>query len=178
MDMNFWGHHRGHGPMGAWGERGRGFGRHGGRRLRRGILKVALLKLLAEMPRHGYDLIREVRQKGWAGGAGSVYPILAALEAAGLIAGRDEGQRRTYEITEKGRQVLGEHAAEFERFLADEEDEEEAVDDGAAQLRDSAGRLMQAVAQIGPSSKTETIERIRELLDGVRKEIYKALAEE
>jgi len=146
--------------------------------LRRGILKVALLKLLAEMPRHGYDLIREVRQKGWGGGAGSVYPILAALEAAGLIAGRDEGQRRTYEITEKGRQVLGEHAAEFERFLADEADEEEAVDDGAAQLRDSAGRLMQAVAQIGPSSKTETIERIRELLDGVRKEIYKALAEE
>jgi DNA-binding PadR family transcriptional regulator len=141
-------------------------------------LKVALLKLLAEMPRHGYDLMREVRQKGWGGAAGSIYPILAALEAAGLIAGRDEGQRRTYEITEKGRQVLGEHAAEFERFLADEQDEEEAVDDGAAQLRDSAGRLMQAVAQIGPSSKTETIERIRELLDGVRKEIYKALAEE
>ncbi len=74
--------------------------------------------------------------------------------------------------------MLGEHAAEFERFLADEEDEEEAVDDGAAQLRDSAGRLMQAVAQIGPSSKTETIERVRDLLDGVRKEIYKALAEE
>ncbi len=178
MNMGFWGPRPGHGRMGWWGEHGRGFGRHGGRRLRRGILKVALLKLLAEMPRHGYDLIREVRQKGWAGGAGSVYPILAALEAAGLIEGRDEGQRRTYEITEKGRQVLGEHAAEFERFLADEEGEEEAGDDVAAQLRDSAGRLMQAVGQIGPSSKTETIERIRELLDGVRKEIYKTLAEE
>jgi len=178
MDMSFWGSRHGHGRMGWWGEHGRGFGRHGGRRLRRGILKVALLKLLAEMPRHGYDLIREVRQKGWGGGAGSVYPILAALQAAGLIEGRDEGQRRTYDITEKGRQVLGEHAAEFERFLAEDEGLEEAGDDVAAQLRDSAGRLMQAVGQLGPSSKTETIERVRELLDGVRKEIYKALAEE
>ena len=148
------------------------------RRMRRGILKFAVLRLLAEMPRHGYDVIRAVREKGWGGGAGSVYPILAALEAAGLVAGRDEGGRRTYEITEKGRQVLGEHAAEFERFLADEEDEEGAPSDDATQLRDSAGRLMQAVAQIGPSSKGETIERVRELLDETRKKIYQALAEE
>ena len=48
----------------------------GMRRLKRGILKFALLKLLSETPRHGYDLIREIREKGWAGGAGSVYPLL------------------------------------------------------------------------------------------------------
>ncbi|MGA2759450.1 MAG: PadR family transcriptional regulator, partial [Candidatus Cybelea sp.] len=71
--------------MHRWGAR-----RHGMRRLKRGILKFALLKLLSEMPRHGYDLTREIREKGWAGGAGSVYPVLAALEAAGFIAGRDE----------------------------------------------------------------------------------------
>src|SRR5689334_2440395 len=172
MNIGFWGDARG------WGMHGHGPRRHGMRRLRRGILKFALLKLLSEMPRHGYDLIREVRQKGWGGGAGSVYPILAALEAAGLIAGRDEGDRRTYDITEKGRQVLGEHAAEFERFLVEDEDEEEAGGDVAAQLRDSAGRLMQAITQIGPSSKAETMERVRELLDETRKKIYQALAEE
>ncbi len=59
----------------------------GMRRLRRGILKFALLKLLDELPRHGYDLIRAVREKGWGAGAGSVYPVLAALEAAGLSTG-------------------------------------------------------------------------------------------
>jgi DNA-binding PadR family transcriptional regulator len=152
-------------------------GRRGIRRLRRGILKLAVLKLLAEMPRHGYDLIRAVREKGWGGGAGSVYPLLAALEKAGLVAGRDEGDRRIYELTEQGRRLLGEHAAELERLLNDSDDEE-APNDMASQLRDSAGRLMQAISQLGPSSKPETIERARELLDQTRKEIYQLLAEE
>ncbi|HEX8827903.1 MAG TPA: PadR family transcriptional regulator, partial [Xanthobacteraceae bacterium] len=115
MDMGFW-----HDPRsGWWSMYGHRRARHGARRLRRGILKFALLKLLAEVPRHGYDLIREIREKGWGGGAGSVYPLLAALEAAGLIAGREEGDRRIYEITEKGRRLLGERAAELERFLND-----------------------------------------------------------
>ncbi len=88
-----------------------------GRRLKRGILKFALLKLLAEMPRHGYELIRAFREKGGARGAGSVYPILSALEAAGLIVGRDEGDRRTYEVTDKGRRLLEEHAKDLGRLL-------------------------------------------------------------
>lgn len=176
MDIGFWGD-----PRSAWwGQPHRRHRRHGMRRLRRGILKFALLKLLAELPRHGYDLMREIREKGWGGGAGSIYPLLAALEAAGLIAGREEGDRRIYEITEEGRRLLGEHAAELERLLhdEDEDDEEEAAGGRAAQLRDSAGRLMQSISQLGPSSKAETIERVCELLDEARKEIYELLAQE
>ena len=41
-----------------------------GRRFKRGILKFVILKLLAEQSRHGYDLMRFLRRKGWAGGAG------------------------------------------------------------------------------------------------------------
>ncbi|HZV76851.1 MAG TPA: PadR family transcriptional regulator [Candidatus Babeliales bacterium] len=154
--------------------------RRGMRRLRRGVLKFALLKLLDELPRHGYDLIRAVREKGWGGGAGSIYPLLAALEAAGLIAGREEGDRRIYEVTEEGRRHLGEHAAELQRFLDENEnaEEEEAEDPAVAHLRDSARRLMQAIAQLGPSSKPETIQRVSELLKAARKEIYELLAEE
>jgi DNA-binding PadR family transcriptional regulator len=149
------------------------------RRLRRGVLKLAVLKLLAEMPRHGYDLIRAVREKGWGGGPGSVYPLLAALEKAGLIVGREEGDRRIYELTEQGRNLLGEHAAELERWLnSDEDDDEEEMSDKGSQLRDSARRLMQAIYQLGPSSKPETIERVCELLKQARKEIYELLAEE
>lgn len=151
---------------------------HGMRRMRRGVLKFALLKLLSELPRHGYDLIREMREKGWAGGPGSIYPILAALEAGGLVTGHDEGGRRVYQITEQGRSLLGEHAAELERLLNDNDEEEEEMNDVGSQLRESAARLMQAISQLGPSSKPETIEHVRGLLDEARKAIYQALAEE
>jgi DNA-binding PadR family transcriptional regulator len=175
MDAGFWGNPH----AGWWGAQGRSARRHrpGMRRLRRGILKFALLKLLADLPRHGYDLMRAMHEKGWGAGAGSVYPLLAALESAGLITGRTEGERRIYEITEQGRRLLGEHAAELERLLNDE-DTDEAGDDRASQLRAAAGRLMQSVSQIGPSSKPETIERACELLDHARKEIYQLLAQE
>jgi DNA-binding PadR family transcriptional regulator len=163
--------------MFEWGGRRHGFRRYGMRRLRRGFLKFAMLKLLAEAPRHGYDLIRAIREKGWAGGAGSVYPILGALEAAGYIVGRDEGDRRTYELTEKGRKMLEEHAAEIGR-LFENDDKEEGAGDLRAHMRDSATRLMQAVEQLGYSSKPETLERVSELLDKARKEIYGVLAQE
>lgn len=176
MDVGFWGDPR----SGGWWWHDERRHRRGMRRLRRGVLKLAVLKLLDELPRHGYDLIRAVREKGWGAGAGSVYPVLAALEAAGLIAGRDEGDRRVYEITARGRELLGEHAADLERLLNEsDEDEEEAPErERVSQLRDSARRLMQAIAQLGPSSKPETIERVCELLKEARKEIYELLAEE
>ncbi len=173
--MGFWGDPRSE----WWGRHDRRQFRRGVRRMRRGVLKFAVLKLLSELPRHGYDLIRAVREKGWAGGPGSVYPILAALEAAGLVTGRDEGERRVYEITEQGRRLLGEHAAELEALLHEDEVEHENETSSTGwQLRDSARRLMQAISQLGPSSKAETLERARNLLDQTRKDIYALLAEE
>jgi DNA-binding PadR family transcriptional regulator len=174
MDIGFWENPR----SDWWGRHEPRHLRRGMRRMRRGVLKFALLKLLDELPRHGYDLIRAVREKGWGGGAGSVYPLLAALEAAGLIAGREEGDRRIYELTEQGRQLLGEHAPELERFLHDENDDRETEDDPSTQLRESASRLIRAIWQLGPSSEAQTIERARELLDETRKEIYELLAKE
>ena len=161
---------------------GGGFGgprRRHGRRFKRGILKFVLLKLLADESRHGYDLIREFRRKGWPGGPGSVYPLLGALEEEGLIVGHDEGERRTYEVTDKGREHLREHSIDLASFFeSDRHEEEEAENETHGGLRDSAGRLMQAVAHVGPSSKAETIERVRDLLDRTRREIYTLLAQE
>ena len=161
---------------------GGGFGGHQRRRVRRfkrGILKIVLLKMLADESRHGYDLIREFRRKGWPGGPGSIYPLLAALEEEGLITGRDEGERRTYEVTDKGREHLREHAVGFANFFENDGDEEDAPENETHDgLRDAAGRLMQAMAQVGPSSKPETIERVRDLIDRTRREIYTLLAQE
>jgi DNA-binding PadR family transcriptional regulator len=162
----------------GWGS---GFGhmhRHG-RRFKRGILKFVLLKVLADAPNHGYDLIQMFRRKGWAGGAGSIYPLLASLEHDGLIVGHDEGERRTYEVTEEGRRHLNEHGAHLGAFFEDDGEAENAAEpDAGDDVRAAAGRLMQAVMQLGPSSKAETIERVRDLLDRTRKEIYTLLAQE
>ena len=181
MHMGYFGDPR---SEGWW----RGYWRHeerrhrrGMHRMRRGVLKFALLKLLDELPRHGYDLIRAVREKGWGGGAGSIYPLLSALEAAGLVAGREDGERRIYEVTEQGRRHLGEHAAELERILraeGNDEEEDRAENDATVALRESAHRLIQAVMQLGPSSKPETIAHATGLLKKTRKEIYELLAEE
>ncbi|HEY1654880.1 MAG TPA: PadR family transcriptional regulator [Candidatus Tumulicola sp.] len=135
-----------------------------------------ILKLLDEQSRHGYDLMRFLRRKGWAGGAGSIYPILAALEEEGLIVGRDEGDRRTYEVTDLGRRHLKERASHVGAFF--EDGEEDGEPDARTETREAAGRLMQAVAQLGSDSKPETIERVRDLLDRTRKEIYTLLAQE
>ncbi|MBV8118066.1 MAG: PadR family transcriptional regulator [Candidatus Eremiobacteraeota bacterium] len=137
-----------------------------------------LLQLLSDESRHGYDLIREFRRKGWPGGPGSIYPLLAALEEDGLIVGRDEGERRTYAVTDKGREHLKEHSNGFGNVFENDDEEDEPGNQTRSDLRDAAGRLMQAVTQLGPSSKSETIERVRELLDRTRKEIYTLLAQE
>ena len=160
-------------------------GRHwkAGRKLRRGILKFVILKFLAESGRHGYDLMRLFAEKGWRPPRpGSVYPILNALEEEGFLVSRTEGERRVYEITEKGRQHLHEHTAHvgefFENFFEDDSEESEAKSTPNASLREAAERLMQAIAQIGPSSKPETTGAVQELLDKTRKEIYTLLAQE
>jgi len=160
-------------------------GRHwkAGRKLRRGILKFVILKFLAESERHGYDLMRLFAEKGWRPPRpGSIYPILNALEEDGFVKSRAEGERRVYEITDKGRRHLEEHTGGagnfFEHFFEDDAQESEAKSTPNSALRDAAERLMQAIAQIGPSSKPQTIQAVQELLNKTRKEIYTLLAQE
>jgi len=152
--------------------------------VRRGILKFVILKLIETQGRtHGYDLMQIFERKGWRSGRpGSIYPILNALEEEGLVISRADGERRVYEITEKGQRQLNEHMAHagnfFERFFEDDDEQETPQGGPADGLREAASRLMQAVSQIGPSSKPETIEQVRELLDKTRKDIYTLLAQE
>jgi DNA-binding PadR family transcriptional regulator len=68
---------------------------------------VLLLALIAEAPRHGYDLIREIETLSggdYAPSPGVVYPALTYMEESGLIAPTaEEGSRKSYEATEQGR---------------------------------------------------------------------------
>ncbi len=110
-----------------------------------GRLRLYLLKLLDEAPRHGYEVIRllEERFQGlYAPSAGTVYPRLAKLEAEGLVTHATEGGRKVYSITDAGRAELAGRTGE----LADLELEiRESVSELAAEMRDdvrgAAGKL-------------------------------------
>ncbi|MEU9375249.1 helix-turn-helix transcriptional regulator [Streptomyces sp. NPDC048255] len=101
-----------------------------------GRLRLYLLKLLDEAPRHGYEVIRllEERFQGlYAPSAGTVYPRLSKLEAEGLVTHASEGGRKVYSITDAGRAELADRGGE----LADLELEiRDSVSELAAEIRD------------------------------------------
>lgn len=74
-----------------------------------GFLKLAILRLVAERPIHGYALIKEIERitsEDWRPSPGSIYPALQSLVKHGLITSTADGRRRTYEITPAGRVIL------------------------------------------------------------------------
>ena len=87
-----------------------------------GRLRLYLLKLLEEGPRHGYDVIRllEDRFLGlYAPSPGTIYPRLQRLEAEGLVTRSREGGRKVYRITDAGRQELASRRQELEELEAE-----------------------------------------------------------
>jgi DNA-binding PadR family transcriptional regulator len=87
-----------------------------------GRLRLYLLKLLEESPRHGYDVIRllEDRFMGlYAPSPGTIYPRLQRLEAEGLVTQSQEGGRKVYRITDAGRQELASRREELDELEAE-----------------------------------------------------------
>ncbi|MCD9142423.1 PadR family transcriptional regulator [Streptomyces albireticuli] len=87
-----------------------------------GRLRLYLLKLLDEAPRHGYEIIRllEERFQGlYAPSAGTVYPRLAKLEAEGLVTHATEGGRKVYSVTDAGRAELADRQGELAELELD-----------------------------------------------------------
>jgi DNA-binding PadR family transcriptional regulator len=81
-----------------------------------GRLRLYLLRLLADGPKHGYELIRSLENRFhglYAPSAGTIYPRLARLEADGLVIHTAAGGRKVYDITEAGRAELAARAAEL-----------------------------------------------------------------
>ncbi|WP_291175688.1 PadR family transcriptional regulator [Erythrobacter sp.] len=99
--------------------------RGGGRRRRRmfgsGELRLVLLKLVADEPRHGYELIKaieELTEGAYAPSPGTIYPTLSLLEDEGAIAqAASDETRKAYEATDAGRTELEERADEVEALF-------------------------------------------------------------
>jgi DNA-binding PadR family transcriptional regulator len=109
------GHRLGRGPFGPGG-------RGGGRVFGPGDLRLVLLALIQDKPRHGYELIKDLEQKfggGYAPSPGSIYPTLTLLEELGQVrAVISEGTKRLFEITPEGANYLRENQAALDSALA------------------------------------------------------------
>ena len=105
-----------------WGGGGSGWGRRGRKRMfDAGELRLVLLKLIADQPRHGYDLIRaieELTHGAYAPSPGVVYPTLTMLQDMGLIEeAPGEGARKAYQVTGDGEAHLAEKSEEVEELF-------------------------------------------------------------
>jgi DNA-binding PadR family transcriptional regulator len=156
-----------------------GGGGEGGRR--RGLydseeLRLVLLSLIAEQPRHGYDLIREIEERTggeYAPSPGIVYPTLTMLQDMGLIVESDAaGTRKVYAATLEGTQHLAEKKEEAAALLARIEELKSAQRGDRAPVRRAMRNLHLALAEkVARSDNDELMHKIAALLDEVTQKI-------
>src|SRR5580700_10147130 len=140
---------------------------------RHGRLRLYLLRLLDEEPRHGYEVIRLLRDRFmgvYAPSPGTIYPRLARLEDEGLVTHEEENGRKVYRITEAGREELRSRGAELDEL---EEELSESVSDIAREfgedvratvrsLREELTRAAREVRQTERDTAREAAEAARE----------------
>lgn len=158
----------GGGPFGG-GPRGRG-------RRRRGDVRIALLLLLSEEPRNGYQLMQtlEDRSEGhWRPSPGSVYPALSQLEDEGFIRSIQADSGRTFEITDAGRGYLEERGDEAPPW-------EPPADELGGDSLKSYGKVLastaKAAAQVAQVGDEDQLAQATRLLTETRKALYRLLA--
>lgn len=170
---------------GAGGPRGRGWKSRAGRVFEQGDLKYVVLRLLAEKPRHGYEIIKELEDRfggAYAPSPGTVYPTLTMLEDLGYArAMPEEGGRKIYEITDEGRKHLEEHSATvddiFERIAKFVEGFFDAPMADLKRSMASLGRATFYVASRSPNDK-DRLAKISEILRRAAAEIEKLTQEQ
>jgi DNA-binding PadR family transcriptional regulator len=168
-------HHPGFGRGGPFDRDLRDFDLRGGPRgrRRRGDIRTAVLAVLDEQPRHGYEVIQALEEKSegaWRPSAGSVYPMLQQLEDEGLAASTERDGKRVYELTDTGQ-------AEARTRLAEADTPPWDRDPRGRGIRGSLAQLMAAAAQAARTGTPEQVEQLDAILTDARKAIYRLLAE-
>lgn len=159
------------GPGMRWGGGRGGWG--GGRRMRRGAIRTAILLSLREEPAHGYEVMRRLEEMSgglWRPSPGSVYPHLQMLEDEGLVRSSDVDGSRTYTLTDAGR-------AEAEKNEEPLRTADEA-DDKIRTLREALGQLASAAKQVAGAGEVAQVDRGIAIIQRARKELYQILAED
>ncbi len=144
----------------------------------RGDVRAAILALLREGPRNGYQIMSEIEERSggaWRPSPGAVYPALSQLADEGLIAGEESGGRRTFSLTEAGRQYVEQHP-EMARGAWESATQQEAWEVPA--LFAEAARLGGGIVQIAHAGTPDQVRAAERLLEQTRRELYRILADD
>lgn len=171
-----WGFEGGGAPFwgGPWRSRG-GQGR-GGRMFDQGDLKYVILQLLAEKPRHGYEVIKAIEERfggAYSPSPGTVYPTLTMLEDMGYAkVSLEEGGKKVYEITDEGRQYLAENRPAVDDIFAKiSEFAQNIFGEPMMQVHRAFKDVGRAVYVRDPKRSTEQIRQIADILEKAAKDI-------
>jgi DNA-binding PadR family transcriptional regulator len=157
---------RGGFPMGEGGPFFRGRPR-----VSRGDVRAAVLALLTEEPRHGYQIIQDLAERTdgvWRPSPGSIYPTLQMLEDEGLVQAVETEGKKVYHLTDEGRQAV--------EPLETPPWENLGVDDAHVELRDLAFQVGAAVMQVAHAGTRKNVEKAKAILVETRKQLYGLLA--
>src|SRR5205807_4174943 len=140
--------------------RGRGRARR-----RRGDVRMALLMLLAEEPRNGYQLMQTIEERSdgsWRPSPGSVYPILSQLEDEGLVRATEREGAKLFELTEAGREHVAQADVKTPPWEAGD-------DERPRDLHRLIGEVARAAALVQHAGREQQMQRAREALIEVRR---------
>jgi len=147
-----WGFDPGPGGAWFWGGHGRGRGFRRGRVFEQGDLKYVILKMLAEKPRHGYEIIKELEDRvggTYSPSAGTVYPTLTLLEDLGYASVTpEESGKKVYSITPEGQKYLEENKGAVEDIF------ERISDLGSSFLSESVMEINRAFGRLARATYT------------------------
>jgi DNA-binding PadR family transcriptional regulator len=144
----------------------------------RGDVRAAILALLREGPLNGYQIMSEIEERSggaWRPSPGAVYPALAQLADEGLIQASESGSKRTFSLTDAGREYV-ECNPEMARGAWESRTQQEAWQ--VPGLFTQAARLGGGIVQIAHAGTPEQIRAAERLLDRTRRDLYRILAED
>ena len=169
----------GRGPSFGHRRRGGGFGGREGRMFDSGELKLVILALVAEKPRHGYEIIKALGERvggEYSPSPGVVYPTLTLLEDMGYaITSIDAANRKLYTLTAEGETFLADNKAQVDAILA-------RLDGGNENRFAGAGSVLRAMLNLraavklrvrGRAVTPQQIQAITDALDLAAKAIEK-----
>ncbi|MFC7381348.1 PadR family transcriptional regulator [Sphaerisporangium rhizosphaerae] len=163
-------------PFGGFGGGRPPFGR-GGRKAKRGDVRAAILALLGEEPRNGYQIIQEIAERsegGWKPSPGAVYPALQQLADEGLVRADETEGRKTFQLTDAGRDYVAQHADELR---APWEDMTPNMEEGVYELFDLSRQAAAALFQIAQTGSDAQVGQAKKILADTRRNLYQILAD-
>ena len=173
-------HGFGHGPFRGWRSRGGGFGGREGRMFDGGELRLVILALIAEKPRYGYEIIKELGERvggDYSPSPGVVYPTLTMLEEMGLAsASQDPQGRKLYALTKEGEKALADNKAQIDAIFARFGDADDSRFAGVISVKRAMLNL-RATLRLrlrGRAVTPEQIQAIVDALDAAAKTIERA----